>query len=59
MHDLHNDYPLCPEKMEVKYEMLSKYCKPIADCYNIKVGGVKILIPNLGGKIEHVVHNEN
>ena len=25
LHDLHNDYPLCPENVEVKYEMLSKY----------------------------------
>ena len=26
LHDLHNDYPLCPEKIEVGYDMLSKYC---------------------------------
>ena len=26
LHDLHNDYPLCPEKVEVEYEILSKYC---------------------------------
>ena len=34
LHDLRNDYPLYPEKVEVKYEMLSKFCK------DIKVGGV-------------------
>ena len=39
--------------------MLSKYCKDLTDCYNIKVGGVKTLIPNLGDKIEYVVHHEN
>ena len=29
LHDLHNDYPLCPEKVEVKYEMLSKFVKKL------------------------------
>ena len=39
--------------------MLSKYCKDLTDCYNIKVGRVKTLIPNLGDKAEYVVHHEN
>ena len=39
--------------------MLSKYCKKIADKYEIKVGDVKILIPNLGNKTNHVVHYRN
>ena len=47
------------KKIEVSYDMLSRYCKDIADCYNVKVGGVKKLIPNLGDKIEYVVHYEN
>ena len=25
LHDLHNDYPLCPKKLEVAYDMLSGY----------------------------------
>ena len=29
LHDLHNDYPLCPGKIEVGYNMLSKYCTDI------------------------------
>ena len=33
--------------------MLSKYCKGIANWYDIKVGGVKKLIPNLGDKIKY------
>ena len=41
LHDLHNDYPLCPEKTEVSFNMLSKYCKHIVDWYSIRVGGVK------------------
>ena len=60
LHDLHNDYPLCPEKVEVSYDMLSKYCKEIADWYGIKVGGVKKLIPNLtSDKNKYVVHYKN
>ena len=59
LHDLHNDYSLCPEKIEVRYDMLSKYCKDIADRYSIKVGGVKKLIPSLGDKVEYIVHYRN
>ena len=59
LHDLDNDYPLCPEKIEVSSDMLSNYCKDIADWYGIKVGGVKNLSPNLGDKIEYVTHFKN
>ena len=54
--ELHNDYPLAPEKLAVSNDMLSTYCKKIADKYNIKVGDVKQLIPNLGNKTKYVVH---
>ena len=59
LHNLHNDYSLCPEKIEVNYDMLPKYCKDIPDWYDVRIGGVKKLIPNLGNKIEYVVHYEN
>ena len=59
LHNLHNDYPLCPEKAEVSNDMLSGYCKDIADWSDIKVSDVKKLIPNLGDKIEYVAHYEN
>ena len=39
--------------------MLSKYYKEIVDWCDIKVGGVKKLIPNLGDKIKYVVHYKN
>ena len=39
--------------------MLSKYCKKIADKYEIKIGDVKKLIPNLGNKTNYVVHYRN
>ena len=46
LHDSHSDYPLCPEKIEVGHDTLSKYCKDIADWHGIKLGKVKKLIRN-------------
>ena len=59
LHELHNDYPLAPEKLEISHNMLSKYCSNIANKYNIKIGGVNILAPNLGNKSKHVLHCRN
>ena len=59
LHDLHNDFPLAPEKRAVTNDMLSKYCKEIADKYDIKVGDVKKLIPNLSNKTKYVLHYRN
>ena len=50
LHELHNDYPLAPEKLEISQNMLSKCCCNIADEYGIKIGGVNKLVPNLGKK---------
>ena len=59
LHELHNDYSLAPEKLAVFSDMLLKCCKKIADKYEIKVGDVKKLIPNLGNKTNYVVHYRN
>ena len=59
LHELHNDYPLAPEKLLISSDMLSKYCKKIAGKYEIKVGDVKKLIPNLGKKTNYAVHCRN
>ena len=59
LHDLHNDYPLCPEKLEITSGMLSNDCGDIAIKYGIKVGAVKKLVPNLGDKAKHRVHYKN
>ena len=59
LHELRNDYPLAPEKLGVSSNMLSNYCKRIAEKYEIKVGNVKKLIPNLGNKTNYIVHYRN
>ena len=56
LHDLHNNYPLAPEKLEISQNMLSKYCSDISDKYGIKIRGVNKLVPNLGNKSKYVVH---
>ena len=59
LHELHNEYPLASEKPAVSSDMLSKYCKRIADKYKIKIRNVKKLIPNLGNKTNYSVHYRN
>ena len=39
IHELHNDYLLAPEKLEISHEMLSNYCSNVANKYDIKSGG--------------------
>ena len=59
LQKLHNDYPLAPEKLAIPYDMLSEYCKKIADEYRIKAGDVKKLLPNLSNKANYAVHYRN
>ena len=59
MHELHNDYPLAPEKLKISQNILSKYCFNIANEYGIKIGGVNKLVPNLGNRSKYVVHYRN
>ena len=59
LHVLDNDYPLAPEELAIPYDMLSDYCKKVADEYEIKVGDVKKIIPSLGDEINYVLHYRN
>ena len=57
--ELHNNYPLAPDKTEIKREILSKYQPKIADLYNIPIGNVKKLMPNIFDKESYVLYYEN
>ena len=57
--ELHNDYPLAPDKIKIKKEMLSEYQLKITDLYNIPIGNVKKLVPNFFDKKKYVLHYEN
>ena len=59
LHDLHNDYPLGAEKVKVTENMLSDYCKKIAEKYNTSVSLVQKLIPTLSNKNKYVLHYRN
>ena len=52
LHKLHNDYPLAPDKIEIKRKMLS-------DLFNIPIGNVKKLVRNLFDKEKCVIHYGN
>ena len=58
-HELHSNYPLASEKVKVSNDMLSGYCKKIAEKFKIPVGLVSKLIPTLRDKKEYVLHYRN
>ena len=59
LHELHSDYPLAPEKIKVNEDMLSDYCKTIAEKYDLSIGQVFKLIPTLNNKTKYVIHYRN
>ena len=59
MYDIHNDYSLAPEKINIPKEWLSDYCLEIANSHNITPGKVKELVPNLMIKNNYVIHYRN
>ena len=60
LHELHNDYPLAPERMRVKDEWLSDTAINIRTQYSFNRGdGSAKLIPNLMDKKGYVLHYRN
>ncbi|GBO12764.1 hypothetical protein AVEN_231859-1 [Araneus ventricosus] len=56
LHDLHNDYPLAPEKMDIKFEDLSEFSKAVLS--GIKLPSTK-LVPNLKDKKNYITYYKN
>ena len=59
LRNLHNNYPVAPKKVKVSNDMLSGYCKKIAEKYKISIGLVSKLIPTLRDKKEYVLYYRN
>ena len=51
LHNLHKDYPLAPEKLEISHNIMSNYCSSIANKYDIKIDPVNKLVPNFAVKV--------
>ena len=56
--ELHNDYSLGSEEIEIKRQTLSNYQLKIANFYNIPTEDVKKLVPNFFDKEKYVFHYE-
>ena len=59
LHNLHNDYPVAPEKMKINPNILSNYCSKIREKYSISSGQVQKLITSLNNKTNYVLHYRN
>ena len=58
LQELRNDYPLAPDKIEIKKEM-SEYQLNIEYLYSIPISNVEKLVPNFFDKEKYVPHYEN
>ena len=56
LHDLHNDYPLCPEKMACQP---SPFMEDMKTQFKLKPARVEKLVPNLNDKKNYVLHYRN
>jgi hypothetical protein len=59
LHDLHNEYPLAPEKMKVRENMLSPYAKQLLEELELKGTSTEKLMPSLHSKEKYAVHYRN
>lgn len=59
LHDLHNNYPVAPEKIEITPEMLSPYCQQLTTDFEYKPSKVDKLVPNLWPKGGYILYYRN
>ena len=57
--ELHNDYLLASDKIEIKKGMLSNYQLKIANFFKIPIGDIKKLLRNLFDKENYVLQYED
>ena len=58
IHDLHNEFPLCPEQLQIKDEWLSEYQKILRKELQIKGKSNKLCL-TLFDKEKYVIHYKN
>jgi hypothetical protein len=56
LHNLHNDYPLLPERMMITKEMASPYNQELSLATDHPLSDCVKLVPNLMDKKDDVVH---
>ena len=59
LHDLHNDYPLAPERLTIQDSWLSQYCLKIKDQFNLRSDTKPKLVNTLNSKSKYVLHAKN
>ena len=59
LHNLHNDYPLAPERLKVQKEWLSPYCQQLIEDLQLHFTPTEKLVPNLHNKNNYVLHYRN
>ena len=56
VHDSHKDYSIAPEHLLGEYSILLDYCKQLKSKFNIPIGDVQKLVPNLMNKTTYVTN---
>ena len=56
LHDLHNDFPLAPEKMKVNESQVSNYCTSWLSDKGKKFTSSEKLVAHLGDRHKYIIH---
>ena len=56
LQEIHNDYLLAPDKIEIKRQMLSEYQLKVADLYKTPIDNVKKLVPIFFDREKYVLY---